>query len=329
MTEFLKYTHIERIGTTEVDGILEGRCYVFPKIDGTNGSVWLADGKLQAGSRNRHLSLDADNAGFLAAMLEDKAINTFFQSHPDKRLFGEWLVPHSLKTYADSAWRKFYVFDVLQGEKHLSYEDYAPLLEEHGIEYVPPIFIVENPREERLFSALEQNNFLIKDGEGSGEGIVIKNYSFINRFGRPAFAKLVTAEFKAKHVKALGPREIKEKARVEDAIAAQFVTKSMVDKVYAKIVNETGGFSSRDIPRLLNTVFYDIIREETWEILKAHKNPTIDFSILMKAVFAHTKVYKPEIFGIAPVAQLAEQSTCNAEVACSTPAGGTIETAAA
>jgi hypothetical protein len=64
---FKKYQHLERFGTTEVDCIELGTCYIFPKIDGTNASVWLGDdGQLQAGSRTRRLLLDADNAGFFA-----------------------------------------------------------------------------------------------------------------------------------------------------------------------------------------------------------------------------------------------------------------------
>lgn len=64
--EFLKYQHLERFGTTEVENIELGKTHVFPKIDGTNASVWLdKNGNIQAGSRKRHLSLDSDNAGFL------------------------------------------------------------------------------------------------------------------------------------------------------------------------------------------------------------------------------------------------------------------------
>lgn len=62
--DFRKYQHIERFGTSEVEQIEIGTCYVFPKIDGTNSSVWLNDGELCAGSRNRQLSLESDNAGF-------------------------------------------------------------------------------------------------------------------------------------------------------------------------------------------------------------------------------------------------------------------------
>jgi len=292
---FEKYQHVERLGTTEVEGILEGQCYVFPKIDGTNASLWWCGG-LQAGSRNRHLKVDEDNAGFYQAMLSCEKTNNFFTANPNVRLFGEWLVPHSIKTYHESAWRKFYVFDVVVGDRYLPYEEYQSLLEAHGIEYIPPIYKVNRPNEERIYEALQQNSFLVRDGEGVGEGVVIKNYEFINKFGRQTWAKLVTSEFKAKHAKAMGVREINEKARIEDAIAADFVTKSIVDKVYAKIELEVGGFSSKNIPQLLNTVFYDIVREEMWEIVKKYKDPLIDFKTLRRSIFAHVKVYRPELF---------------------------------
>lgn len=299
---FKPYTHIERLGTTEVNGLLDGRCYVFPKIDGTNASLWCVEETIQAGSRNRHLSPDADNAGFLAYAMQDESIQAFFQLYSRYRLFGEWLVPHSLKTYNEKAWRKFYVFDVMLDDRFLSYDEYKPMLDTAGIEYIPPIFVVENPTEERLFGAIEQNNYLIKDGEGVGEGVVIKNYNFVNRFGRTSWAKIVSAEFKAKHTKEMGVREVKEKTGVEERIACEFVTKSLVEKVFAKIELDNGGFSSKDIPRLLHTVYYDVVREDIWEIVKKHKNPVIDFGMLQRTVNAHTKIYKPEIFGVRSAA---------------------------
>ena len=36
----LKYIHIERLGTDEVDGILNGTVYIMPKLDGTNGQIY-------------------------------------------------------------------------------------------------------------------------------------------------------------------------------------------------------------------------------------------------------------------------------------------------
>jgi len=92
---FLKYQHLERYGNTEVEGIEVGTCYVFPKLDGTNGSVWWDDGALRCGSRNRELTLDNDNAGFLNAMVVDKAITSFFDHTKNLILYGEWLASHT------------------------------------------------------------------------------------------------------------------------------------------------------------------------------------------------------------------------------------------
>ena len=69
--EFKKYQHVERYGTTEVENIEVGMTYVFPKIDGTNSSVWLDNkGIVQCGSRNRQLSLEKDNAELKKRIIE-------------------------------------------------------------------------------------------------------------------------------------------------------------------------------------------------------------------------------------------------------------------
>ncbi|MBM2095751.1 hypothetical protein JQW57_18560 [Sulfitobacter pseudonitzschiae] len=100
--EFTKYMHLERFGTAEVEGIEIGVAHVFPKIDGTNGSIWLSDdGEVVAGSRNRDLSKGDDNAGFYAWVKEQSSIKQYLAKNPEHILYGEWLVPHSLKTYRD------------------------------------------------------------------------------------------------------------------------------------------------------------------------------------------------------------------------------------
>ena len=65
----------------------------------------------------------------------------------------------------------------------------------------------------------------------------------------------------------------------------------------AKIVNENGGWSSKMIPRLLSSVYHELICEEMWNVLKAFKNPTINFRALNNFVIAKIKQVKPEIFG--------------------------------
>jgi hypothetical protein len=292
---FIKYQHLERYGNTEVEGIEVGNVYVFPKIDGTNGSVWWDDG-IKAGSRNRELTLDNDNAGFMNAMVVDKDITSFFDHTKNLVLYGEWLVPHTLKTYNDDAWRKFYIFDVLDLNKRrlLSYDEYE-WLKNVGLNVIPPIAIIKNGSIDHFTGCLTKANYLVKDGAGQGEGIVLKNYDYKNRYGRQTWAKIVSNEFKAKHHLEMGAPVVGCEI-VEEKIVAKYVTQALVDKVHAKIVNEMDGWSSKYIPRLLHTVYYDLVTEETWNFVKEFKSPKIDFKVLNHYTTSRIKELRKELF---------------------------------
>jgi len=297
MEGFQKYQHIERLGTSETHGILDGMVYVFPKIDGTNSQLWIeSNGFMHAGSRKRELSLEADNAGFMDWATNQQNLFDFFKKYPNLRLYGEWLVPHTLKTYAETAWRNFYVFDVVDSEgDYLPYEQYASYLEEFGIEYIPPICKVENPTIERIQAQLEKNGYLIKDGMGIGEGIVIKNYGYKNKYGRQTWAKIVTNEFKATHGKK-EVTEIKERTQVEQAIVDKYITLALCEKEYAKIEVSEGEWTSKLIPRLLNTIYFCLISEESWNFVKEFKNPTIDFKRLSYLCNERVKLLMTNLF---------------------------------
>lgn len=302
---FKKYMHVERYGTDEVQGIELGTCYIFPKLDGTNGQLWWDnDAGLQAGSRNRHLGLgDKDNAGFYGWALQQERFVKFFKFNSDIRLYGEWLKPHSLRTYQDDAWGKFYVFDVERrtfGNEDeatlLAYEDYKQCLESFGIDYIPAISVIRSATYDCLMKEMQENRYLIKEGQGVGEGIVIKNYKYQNRFGRTVWAKMITNAFKEQHVKTNGPVEKDGKEMVEQKIVSDHVGRHLVDKTYAKIVNECDGWSSKYIPRLLNTVYHDLVTEEIWDAVKTLKNPTVNFKTLNTLAIMKVKELRPELF---------------------------------
>lgn len=298
--DFIKYMHIERLGNDEVAGILDGDVYVFPKIDGTNSSVWIGeDCKLRFASRNRELSIDNDNAGFMAKTMHDANIGNLLLTHRNLRLYGEWLVPHSLKAYDEKAWNKFYVFDVFDDvtQTFMPYNEYSTLLNTYGIEYIPAMGHGMNPNQDSIIRFLDQNHYLLKDGyDGVGEGVVIKNYGFKNKFGRTTWAKIVTNEFKAKHAKEMGPNEIKNIETHEYLFALQFVTASLVEKTVEKIKEARGEWNSRMIPQLLGTVFHDVVVEDTWTYLKKNKNVVINFKELERWVITQIKTVKPELF---------------------------------
>lgn len=303
--EFKKYQHIERLGTTECQDIEIGECYIFYKIDGTNSSLWLNENnEIRGGSRNRELTLDNDNAGFYNFAVNNPKIKAYFEAHPTHRLFGEWLIPHSLKTYRKDAWRRFYIFDVCinkntESDEHeyIPYNIYKDFLDEFELDYIPPLAIIKNPTYESLIKCLEKTGqFLVEDGKGNGEGIVIKNYNYYNKYGRQNWAKIVSNEFKEQHHKVIGCPEFETEKMVEVKIVEKFCTDSFIEKEFSKIVASQGEWSSKFIPMLLSTIFHELITEEIWHILKEFNNPKIDFKTLNTIVINRIKECKREIF---------------------------------
>ena len=334
---FRRYDHVERLWHEKMEGITIGEVYVFPKLDGTNASVWFENVPgigwfVQSGSRHRTLTALADNAGFFKWVNEPDTSERFFEicrsGGENWTIYGEWLVPHTLKTYRQDAWRRFFVFDVYDNEKqkYLSYEEYEPTIKEAGLDVIEPLCIFTNPSDEQLQREAEQNTYLILDGAGCGEGIVLKNYLW--NTGQGPWAKIVRNEFKEENKRAFGTTEKGGEFQVEAAIAEEFVTQFLVEKVRSKIlcdlteedvvaglepsgvwVTKTYGqkFAEREtrvqerhrgklIPRLLGTVFHDLVDEELWMALKKHKFPTVDFKKLRQHSIMQTKKFAADLF---------------------------------
>lgn len=316
-SEFHRYMHVEKFGHAEVCGIEGGLCHVFPKIDGTNASVWLGeDGTIQAGSRKRHLSLSSDNHNFCAYAMTHLTLTDFVRNYPHYRLFGEWLVPHTIRTYRDEAWRQFYIFDVFDQDagEYITYDCYCDLLKQYRLDYVPCIARVDHGTKDQFLKLADQNDFLLPTGD-IGEGIVIKRYGFKNRFGRTVWAKIVRSEFKEANQKntEFPLPLIKGTVQPEIAIAKAVVTEALVDKERARLevedwqteINE--GKSPPPLqPRLLAAVWKAVITEELYDqIHSTPKNPNasprlaiknIDFGQLRRRVTDETKLLAADLF---------------------------------
>lgn len=319
-----KYEHLERLGHRNNADITIGEVFVFPKIDGTNASVWVDEwGDIKCGNRRRTLSLDKDHAGFMAWVYGDSGaalmLRVFVKTNPDLILYGEWLVPHSLKTYREDAWRKFYVFDVYDKRtgEYLHYNKYSKLLEEAAVDYVAPLCMITNPRIGDLKAQTETNTYLIAENAGLGEGVVAKNYEWRTPHRDQVWAKIVRNEFKEKNNKEFGYTLKTGSRLIENEIAEFYVTPTLVSKTLAKVlldvsndISEPGvdpnmpdfenymaaNYRGKIIPQLLNRVYHDMVTEEIWNILKKFKNATIDFKTLQSLVTVKTKQYAPELF---------------------------------
>lgn len=323
MTEFRKYDHVEHLDRPEVKGIEMGTVHIFPKIDGTNASVWLdGAGQVQSGSRTRQLTIDADNAGFCAWVNSDdlKAARLREWLRANLIIYGEWLVPHTLKTYRADAWRRFWIFDVFDRStgRYVAWESYGPMMTDAGLDVVQPLCSIVEPSQAQLQAQVATNTFLIADGAGTGEGIVIKNYAWVNRYERQCWAKIVRNEFKEKHGTAFGAAVKHGEFQVEVAIAEEFCTPTLVGKTRAKIITDIASKHGIDlcqpnaqqdiehehrakiIPQLIGRVFYDMVTEEIGAILRKHKRASIDFGKLEQRVILRTKELACDLFGGIP-----------------------------
>ena len=133
---FTKYQHVERLGTTETDGILDGDVLVFPKIDRTDCSVWLGDdGDVHCSNRNNEIIDNSDGVGFYDYVQKNKDnFLMYFKWFPSDIIYGEWLKDNSKSIYRKDAVNEFYVSDVFDTDKneYIDYDFYAREMAKRG-----------------------------------------------------------------------------------------------------------------------------------------------------------------------------------------------------
>lgn len=289
--EYKSYQHIEKLGKSEVEGILDGKVYLFYKIDGTNASVWLKNNQtLGFGSRKKEL-IDSDNAGFKTAIDTQaeyaetkKELLDYLAKHPTHIIYGEWLVKNVLKTYQVNAWRQFYIFDILDTEtgEYINYDTYSKEFDSDypNLKYIPCMVKLNNPIEEDLkYWLLETGKYLINDG--LGEGIVIKNYNYKNKYGRHTWAKLLCEEFYlGKSNVRIENSQNKEKLPVEYGIV-KMMTDEHILKEKNKIEEKYNENFMAHFGELLESCYREFLLDNLEIIIfKKYKSAIIDFKKL-------------------------------------------------
>lgn len=306
MTEFRKYTHIEPITSEETMGLFNGTVYIEPKIDGSNCCVWW-DGQLHLGKRNSELT--SDDKGMHHAyegISADNAVIQLAKNNPDWIIYGEFLQPMHIRYYNKEAYYKFYVFDVFS-LKYNSYIEPALWQEEarrSGCNIIPVLAKFDAFKEhegdhnpETWEEYIKLNRFLLPEGEEyKPEGIVFKNYNFLNKYGRyQVFGKIVTDAYKR------GPKtkKIDQKQKEEDSMfrmALEYYPEEITVKVVEDLTGTNNDWNKRLIPDLIKRCYHDFITESIWDIVVKEKNPVIDFKQLLKGIASVIKRQKPELF---------------------------------
>lgn len=297
---FNKYMHIEPLKSSEVKGIKEGTVYIYPKIDGTNASIWVEwdaeknDYVLCGGSRNHKLTQQWDNAGFYTNALGHPEYKEYLVKHPTYIVYGEWLVPHTIRDYDVRAWENFYVFDVYDtvANKYLRYDEYCDELADLGFNVISPILIATNPSldDDMIVALLTTNHYLMKSEEFIGEGIVIKNYDYTNPYGRTTWAKVVNPTFKNNSkAKFKGG----EGRTIEDDIVDKFLTEEAVTHEVLKFKDEYGEYTNQNYAKMLGLVWNGWLEDNVWNIIRRAGKKDINFSTLRRKVENKTKEYFP------------------------------------
>lgn len=277
---FRNYGKVHRLGKEETEGILIGTCHIQEKIDGANTSIWMEGGQICMGTRTRKLPDEGDDFnGFVSYVRAHEGIKKCLEEHPDYRLYGEWLVKHTID-YKATVYKKFYLFDIWQHDHdlgtYLSAEAVKLIGEKYEIDTVPMHGHFVNPTMEILQELVGKSQLGDK-----GEGIVIKNLDFVNAFGETVFAKIVTESFKEDNAVTFGGNNKYSDCYWEVWAVNKYMTLARVRKIMEKIqptINER--LDMKHIPRIVNTAYHDMLTEEIWEMQS--KMPTCNFKALAR-----------------------------------------------
>jgi len=260
--EMKKYTKIIRLGHRSTADVLnEGdQIIVQEKLDGANASFRRDGEDLLAFSRNRQLDEHNSLRGFYQWVQETIDIRKI---KPDYIYFGEWLVRHKL-SYGDNE-QLFYLFDIysVSEQRYLPLESVIKEADLLGIRTVPVFYTGEY----RGFDHLSE--FVGRSDLGAeGEGIVVKNVDYTDRFGNQLFVKLVSDRFREIQ-KQKAPKDPKA-VPAEALFVRSFLAEARVEKMLHKLVDEeviSEQFGIEDMGIILKELgarlFEDIIEEES------------------------------------------------------------------
>jgi len=303
---FKKYPKVHRLGKDETDGILFGTVHVEEKLDGSNVQIWMENGELQFGTRNQRITEGFN--GFVEYCKNDPAITLFFNQYPMHRLYGEWLVKHTIQ-YNHTAMKQFYLFDITLREPELDEEEREKYLERDVVKQLAEEFVFKTPQYHGSWTdPTDEDLAVINSFAGlsalgeKGEGVVLKNEEFRDKFGNHNHAKIVTEAFKEDNGVTFGGNNKHSDTYWEMYIVNKYMTLARIEKIVHKLQPQVDEkLDLQHIPRITNTAYHDMLTEEIWEISK--KVGTVDFKSLKRvAMKKAVQIYKDLITGDISVA---------------------------
>lgn len=271
----MKYQHLERWDTEEVQYLKEVETLtVMPKIDGTNGGVHFDKDGISIWSRNRKLSVVADNEGFCKFVLDhqeefevirDYILRTF-ENVTRISLFGEFTKKGTF-TVSKKYFHKFCLFDILITYNN-KVEYFDPntfdLPKFENIIVVPSIKVSVNEVEKLTETHKEFSKFLLDEYYSHGEGFVIKDYTnHKNRYNRTIWAKILFKKIR-----------VEGKKNLYEEILENWFDDEYLDKEFIKYMDNFKEPLNKN--KFVNIVVREFFKEEISNIIYKYKFPLID-----------------------------------------------------
>lgn len=269
-----KYMDIERLKPSFADGFEVGDYIVIQeKIDGANFSIRYDEETDSIKAFSRKTELDFNNtlrgAWNWSQTLDKNLVKKVLGN--SLVLFGEWLVPHTVK-YPDDKYNRAYFYDVYDTEEeiYISQQAVENIVNRLGLTYVPVFF-------DGQFTSWEDvNKYVGKTEMGGeyGEGVVVKNQTKLNSANTklPFYTKIVTEQFSEtkahRSSKPVDMDEMNKRAEMQ-ALTETIVTEARVRKILNKMVDEgiiPEDWDEHDMSTIAKSmgkeIYYDCVKEE-------------------------------------------------------------------
>lgn len=273
MKEIKKYTDVIRYGKSSTNGVLNKGdiISITEKIDGANASFRLDDSNpLGVSCYSRNNPLDEHNtlSGFYNWAIEN-IVPIKDKLNPNYIYYGEWLVKHKV-IYKDEYYRNFYMFSIwdtsLELEQYLSDDVVLSEAERLGLTTTNYFYQGEFISYEHLMSFVGKSNMTLEPN--TGEGIVVKNVSYFDRYNKQMFVKLVSEKFAEVQKQRLPKNPNINNPVIE--LVKSVLTKPRVEKILYKLVDEgllKDDYAIEDMGTILKLlggrVYEDIMKEES------------------------------------------------------------------
>lgn len=203
--------------------------------------------------------------------MKDELISTY-------TYFGEWSCPHKIK-YKEENINKFFLFSIWDDIRKEYLSDDIVIFEAKrlGLNTVPYLYYGKYISFEHIMSFVGKSDLTLDKDDG--EGVVVKNVSYKDKYGRQIFVKLVSDKF-SEVQKQKKPSNPNINTKEIEAVKS-FITKARVEKLIYKLVDEgelKEDYSIEDmgiILRLLGSRVYEDIMKEEHDLFKEFEESLI------------------------------------------------------